>query len=92
MELKQFPIPKSGHVNIARRGFDLFDVECTGLNTHDERLLMGFGLSMRGRFGEFRFEYGGVVHPKCRFDSDSTGSVQHGPGDFSITFQIRILP
>ena len=90
--LKQFPIPKSGQVNIVPKGRNAFEVESSGLNLHDHNLLMGFSLSMQGRFGEFRFEYAGVVHPKCRFDSDSADFVQHGPDDFSVTLPITILP
>ena len=92
MDVKQFPIPNSGRVNIVPTCRNSFDVECSGLNLHDHNLLMGFSCSMQGRFGEFRFEHAGIVHPKCRFDSDSADFVQHGPNDFSVTFPVKVLP
>jgi hypothetical protein len=46
---------------------------------------------MLGRFGEFGFEYAGVIHPKCRFDSDSPSFVTYGPGRHSVTLPIKIL-
>jgi hypothetical protein len=90
--LKQFPIPKPGHINIVPRA-GMHSVSSAAASTlQDHNLLMGFSLSMRGRFGEFRFEHAGVVHPKCRFDSDSAEFVQHGPDNFSVTLPITVLP
>lgn len=91
MEQKQFPIPKSGQICIAPPAGDTFDVEFTALNIDDNNLLMGFYNSMQGRFGEFRFDHAGVLHSKCRFDSDSVSFVRDGPNEFSVTLPVKVL-
>jgi hypothetical protein len=53
--------------------------------------LRGFFEQMLGRFGEFRFEYAGVVHPKCRFDSDAPNFATYGPDRHSVALPIKIL-
>jgi hypothetical protein len=76
MEPKAFPIPNSGELRITHKGPDLFDVECSQVDTADYHQLYGFFSQMLGRFGEFRFEYTNVVHSKCRFNSDSINFVR----------------
>jgi hypothetical protein len=90
MELKLFPIPKS-EISIKKTGPDSFDVECSYLDSGDYHRLRGFFEQMLGRFGEFRFEYAGVVHPKCRFDSDAPNFATYGPDRHSVALPIKIL-
>jgi hypothetical protein len=90
MELKLFPIPKSG-IRIKKTGPDSFDVECTDTDTADYHRLLGFFEQMLGGFGSFRFEYAGVVHPKCCFDTDSADFITNGPDRHSVTLPIKIL-
>lgn len=89
----QFPIPDSGPTVLIRRSLERFDVECSGVDTTENRLLQGFFCSMQGRFGEFRFEAFDMIYPKCRFDSDSVDFKSHGPhyDEWTVTFPIRIL-
>jgi hypothetical protein len=92
MSEKLFPIPRSGHVTIM--GADsgqYFMVDCQGVDTDDHKSLMGFFNSMGGRFGEFQFSHGNIVHPKCRFDSDSVSFISNKNGTHSVTFPIKIL-
>jgi hypothetical protein len=91
MEHKQFPIPKSGQVKIVPTGPDAFDIECAGVNAFDNQQLMGFFGSMKGRFGEFRFEHAGQVHLKFRFDSDSVPFTSLGTDKHNVTFPVKIL-
>lgn len=91
MEPKSFPIPNSGKLRITEKGPDLFDVECSEVDTADYHQLYGFFSQMLGRFGEFRFEYTSIVHPRCRFDSDSVNFVSHGQDRHSVILPIKVL-
>jgi hypothetical protein len=86
-----FPIPNSGRVRIEPSGGDTFDVECSGMNSADNERLEGFFNRMYGRLMEFRFEHAGVIHPKCRFDSDSITFTANGPDNHSATLPIKVL-
>ena len=90
MELTLFPIPTCG-IRVKTTGPDSFDVECADMDTADYQRLRGFFNQMLGRFGEFRFEYAGVVHPKCRFDSDAPNFATYGPDRHSVALPIKIL-
>jgi hypothetical protein len=92
MEENTFPIPNTGRTQITLGDEDTFSVECTGIDTDDHKRLVGFFGQMHGRFGEFRFEYAGVLHPKCRFDSDSVTFAQNGADVHDLAFPIKILP
>ena len=86
-----FPIPTSGKLRIIDKGPGLFDVECSDLNTADHQLLYGFFGQMGGRYREFHFEYNNIVHPKCRFDSDSVDFVSHSPNRHSVILPMKVL-
>jgi len=92
MEQNSFPIPISGQVEIVDLNPSEFIVECTNINRDDHKRLQGFFCRMHGRFGEFRFEHGDVIHPICRFDSDSLTFAEDGTELFDLTFPIKILP
>ena len=91
MELKAFPVPKSGKFRIAETGPDSFDLECNDMDIADYQQVDGFFCQMLGRFGEFRFEHANTVRPRCRFDSDSANFVHHGPNQYSVTLPIKVL-
>ena len=91
MELKLFPIPKSGEFRIALTGPDSFDVECKDMDTADYQRMYGFFCQMAGRWGEFRFEYADTARPRCVFDSDSPSFVSDGPNRHSVTLPIKVL-
>ena len=91
MDRELFPFPNSGQIAVVPMGSDTFQIEVSGMDTIDYQQLMGFFCRMRGRFGEFRFEHGGVVHPKCRFDSDVGNFSSDGPDKHSASLPIKIL-
>jgi hypothetical protein len=85
-----FPIPGSGQTRTIPGTESEFTVECAGINKTDHDRLEGFFARMQGPFGEFRFEYAGIVCPKCRFDSD-TSTFSSGPVAYSVAFPIQVL-
>ncbi len=100
-ERELFPIPKSGSTTIPSitsrplaMGLNTttFEVRCSGVDTSDYHILLGFFNRMGGRFGEFRFEYRDMTYQKCRFDRDSVDFISHGPNLHSVTFPIKVLP
>jgi hypothetical protein len=90
MEHKQFPVPNSGQVTVLP-GSDEFTVECKDISASDKELLQDFLWRMRGRSGEFSFEFADVVHPKCRFASDWVDFATNGPNIYSVALRIKIL-
>ena len=86
-----FPIPTSGQTIIAKTGPQTFEVTCSGMNAIDHAQLPGLFCRMQGRFRAFRLVRGSVVHPHCRFDTDSPNFVQDGPDNYSVTLPIKIL-
>jgi hypothetical protein len=86
-----FPIPASGKFAVVPRR-DGFEIQCIGVSASDNQLLTGFFCRIRGRFGAFRFEYAGVAHPNCRFDTDSADFITERPGVHSVIFPVKILP
>lgn len=87
-----FPNPSVGRITITSLSLaKTFSIECTGLNTAERDNLVGFFIQMQGRFGSFRFEYGDIVFPLCRFDSDIGPWIKNGPGPHGLTFSIKVL-
>lgn len=92
MGLALFPNPSVGRMAITSlSSAKTFSIECTGLNKAERDYLVGFFIQMQGRFGSFRFEYGDIVFPLCRFDSDIGPWIENGPGPHSLTFSIKVL-
>ena len=90
MDRVTFPIPRSGQVKLSPVRDEVFEVQCLGVDFKDAQSLLEFFLIMAGRFGEFRFEHGGVLQEKCRFESD-TGPTFATAERQDITFPIHIL-
>jgi hypothetical protein len=86
-----FPIPSSATVNIRPVSPEVFNVELSGLTGDDLKTVVAFFMAMQGRFRAFRFEYGGLKYPECRFESDTGPATTTAPGPYSRTIPIRIL-
>jgi hypothetical protein len=83
-----FPNPSVGRMSITPlSSAKIFSIECTGLNTAERDNLVGFFIQMQGRFGSFRFEYGDIVFPLCRFDGDIGPWIEND----GLTFTIKVL-
>jgi hypothetical protein len=87
--LPQFPIPKSGTVEVLLTPGNTFNVVCRGTDKNDQKILVGFFGQMRGILHTFRFDYGGVTHEPCRFAS-STGPCL--PADPLILPIVKLRP
>ena len=77
--LPQFPIPKSGTVEVLHTPGNTFNVVCRGTHKNDQKMLEGFFGKMRGILHTFRFDYGGVKHEPCRFASSTCPSFPVDP-------------
>lgn len=83
-----FPIPKSGRTQIIPTGADTFDVKCTGMNSIDNDALLVF--CNMGGHRDFQFEYEGVVHQQCRFDSGGV-PFEAKPLSNNVVLPIKVL-
>ena len=90
MEDNKFPIPNSGQVKLFP-GADEFTIECKDLSADDKARLQDFLWRMRGRSGQFSFEFADMLHPKCRFASDWVDFPPAVRGGYSVTLRIKIL-
>jgi len=87
----QFPLPLSGQIRLAPIRDGSFEIHCKGVDRKDAERLLGFFMEMRGRYGRFKFEFGGVLHEDCHFDSDHGPSIS-GADNQDIAFPIRAQP
>jgi hypothetical protein len=91
MASSQLPIPASGQVRVKQTGRDTFELECSEVNQSDHDKLIGFCLSMHGRLGEFEFECGEKVYPRCSLDTDSPSFQRDSRSNrYSVRLPIRI--
>jgi hypothetical protein len=90
MEHSRFPVPNSGLVKVLP-GMDEFTVECTDISAADKDRLQDFLWRMKGRSGEFSFEFADVVHARCRFASDWVDFAPKGPHGYNVALRIKIL-
>jgi hypothetical protein len=89
-ERRSFPLPQSGSTRIVKTGDDTFNVECTGLDQTDNKMMEGFFCACAGRFKAFRFQFGDAVYAECRFDSDAV-PFEMKPSDNKVVLPIKIL-
>lgn len=84
--LPEFPLPSSGHTQVASNG-DTLQVFLADLTEADQELVVGFYLKMGGSFRTFLFRYAEIGPIECRFCDDVGPPIRSQP-PYNITLQI----